>query len=171
MTPDNWPEFTDKRDRFVARLPMAVCDGCDGCGQRCTSGFPVSLEEAVEAFAAFGRLPAAERRRVDSQPLQLPWPGDVDRIANFHRCRFRDAEFGRCSIYASRPTVCRLFGHVDWLPCPIEAVRPERDEARQLWREYRDRELRTFEEWEQLGTVQPLDPTACATVDLPRDLA
>jgi Fe-S-cluster containining protein len=35
-------------------------------------------------------------------------------------CRFRDEAAGRCRIYPARPLICRLFGLVEWLPCPVE---------------------------------------------------
>ncbi|MFM7322898.1 MAG: YkgJ family cysteine cluster protein [Armatimonadota bacterium] len=160
---NDWPEFAQRSDRFLRTLPLASCDGCDGCGQRCGAGFRVTREEALAAFAAFASLSADEQRFVDEQPREQPWPGVDPETLTFVRCRYRDAERGRCAIYPARPTVCRFFGHVDWLPCPIGEVDPVSEPARSLWREYVELERRTWEEWEAEG-VDPSGGTAVPSV-------
>jgi hypothetical protein len=62
-------------------------------------------------------------------------------------CRFRDAERGRCSIYPVRPLVCRLFGHVEWLPCPIQKITAPHPGGVDAMRRYGEAPLRTYEEW------------------------
>jgi hypothetical protein len=104
-------------------MEMATCDGCDGCGQRCVAGFTVTREEhrAVQDYLA--AQPAAEVARVLNQNKVAPWPGDdAGTGATFTFCRYRDRDHDNCFVYPARPTVCRLFGHTPWLPCPIEAV-------------------------------------------------
>jgi Fe-S-cluster containining protein len=66
-------------------------------------------------------------------------------------CRYRDMRAGRCMVYPARPLVCRLLGHVEWMPCPIQKVEKvaATPDALQLMREYARHERRTFDEWEQ----------------------
>jgi hypothetical protein len=40
----------------------------------------------------------------------------------FRACCFRDVSSGCCTVYPVRPLVCRLMGHVPWMPCPTGRV-------------------------------------------------
>lgn len=144
----DWQRFEGERDALVSRMEMATCDGCDGCGLRCTDGFTITLSEwkLVEEFLK--TVPLSEVQRVKAQQKTVPWPGAEETGATVTFCRFRDNEAGNCSIYPARPTICRLFGHTRWLPCPIEAVSSVPDGAEVLWEQYRGFERRTFAEWE-----------------------
>ena len=65
-------------------------------------------------------------------------------------CRYRDMDKGGCAVYPARPLICKLLGHVEWMPCPIEKVPrivPTKD-AVALMQEYAKAPRRTFEEWE-----------------------
>jgi len=150
-----WIDYRARRDGFLALLPLHDCDRCDGCGQRCADGFKVTRDEAAAALRAYAELTGEERDALESQPLDIPWPGECSLGATYRRCRFRDHRGGRCAIYAARPTVCRFFGHVGWFPCPIEKVAPAGEPAPTLWREYLAMERKTWEEWEAEG----VDPT------------
>ncbi|MBC8102274.1 MAG: YkgJ family cysteine cluster protein [Cytophagales bacterium] len=143
-----WEQFVARRDAQTARMALGVCDGCDGCGLRCMDGFTVSRaeREAVEAYLA-AQAPE-EVQRVADQEKTVPWPGAEDTGATVTFCRYRDTQNRRCSIYPVRPTVCRLFGHTPWLPCPIEAVPQVPDGSPELWRDYLAFERRTWSEWE-----------------------
>ncbi len=91
----------------------------------------------------------ADARRVEAQNKEVPYPGTdpaVDAVF-YQACRFRDVELGRCSIYPARPVICRLFGHVEWLPCPIQKVPAPVEEGPALMRRYGDAPLKTYEEW------------------------
>jgi hypothetical protein len=128
-------------------MEMATCDGCDGCGPACVAGFTVTREEhrAVQDYLA--AQPAAEVARVLNQNKVAPWPGDdAGTGATFTFCRYRDRDHDNCFVYPARPTVCRLFGHTPWLPCPIEAVSTVRT-VRSLERVPAS-ERRTWEDWE-----------------------
>ena len=144
----SWQEFLDAREALTAKMSMAVCDGCDGCGLRCVDGFKVSRSEwdAVQSYLA--AQPAEEVARIAAQEKTVPWPGAEDTGATVTFCRYRDRENGRCSVYPARPTVCRLFGHTPWLPCPIEAVPHVPEGSPELWREYLVFERRTWNDWD-----------------------
>jgi len=130
--------------RFATGIDQAPCDGCDACGARCTAGVPM-LRPEFEAIQAYLAGPeGAEGRRVEQEDKQAPYPGTDDVF--YTACRFRDIERGRCSIYPVRPLVCRLFGHVEWLPCPIEKV-PAVPGALEMMRRYGEAPQKTYEEW------------------------
>ena len=147
---EDWDAFVARRDALVARMEMSTCDGCDGCGQRCTSGFSVSEPEyqAVQTYLA--TLPPDEVARVLGQNKVAPWPGAEDTGATFTFCRYRDRDNNNCFVYPVRPTVCRLFGHTPWLPCPIGAVADVPDGSAALWNAYNGHERHTWEEWDLL---------------------
>jgi hypothetical protein len=142
-----WERFLARRADLTARMEMATCNGCDGCGLRCTDGFTVTRAEydAVQAYLA--TLAPAEVDRVRRQEKTVPWPGAEETGATVTYCRYRDMENGNCFIYPARPTICRLFGHTKWLPCPIGAVRSTPADAAQVWNDYRSFPRRTWSEW------------------------
>ena len=122
---------------LLTGLRLDLCNGCDGCGSRCTHGVPMTYVE-FEAIQTFlGATPARADLPTASRPAGTEvGRGVADRFseleevyANFSddpvwgkKCRFRDSVRGRCLIYPVRPLVCRLMGHVWWLPCPIERI-------------------------------------------------
>jgi ferredoxin len=130
---------------FAAGIDQSPCNGCDECGARCTVGVPM-LRPEFEAIREYLAGPeGAEALRVEQADKQAPYPG-VDDVF-YTACRFRDLERGRCSIYPVRPLVCRLFGHVEWLPCPIEKIPAPVPGGREAMLRYGDAEQRTYEEW------------------------
>jgi hypothetical protein len=135
----------EETHRFAAGIDQAVCDGCDSCGARCTAGVPM-LRQEFEAIHSFVNGPeGGEARRVEQADKQVPYPGTDDVF--YTACRFRDVERGRCSIYPVRPLICRLFGHVEWLPCPIEKVPAPASGALEVMRRYGEAPQKTYEEW------------------------
>ena len=133
-------------------MQLSVCNGCDQCGLRCAAGVPASRDEwdALQAYLA--GLPEAERaeiRRVEAQDKTV----DLGDEVTVEMCRYRDMEAGGCVVYPARPLICRLLGHVEWLPCPIEKVPKaiETADAVALMQSYAHFERRTFEEWEEEG--------------------
>ncbi len=113
-------------------LPNADCDGCDGCGAKCAGDVPMAREEY-------------ERIRARAPDVG---PGPVPRRGPFAApCRFRDEEARRCGIYPVRPLICRLFGLVEWLPCPLGRWPVRVPEGPGILEWYRERELRTYPEW------------------------
>lgn len=130
---------------FAGRIDQSACNGCDACGSRCTAGVPMLRAEFVR-LREFLESPAGEEaRQVEQADKQVPYPGTDDVF--YTACRFRDVERGRCSVYPVRPLVCRLFGHVEWLPCPIEKVPPPPPGALPVMRAYVEAGARTYEEW------------------------
>ena len=81
-------------DAIYALIPDVECQGLcqDACG-------PVLMSEAEER-----RIIKRTGRPVTADPVTL-------------QCE-RLSVFGRCTIYANRPAICRLFGVADGLPCP-----------------------------------------------------
>lgn len=131
---------------FADAVDQSMCDGCDSCGARCTAGVPLLRTEYV-AIRDFLRTEAgAEARVVEQADKQVPYPGTDDVF--YTACRFRDVERGRCSIYPVRPLVCRFFGHVEWLPCPIEKVPAPAPGALEIMRRYGQAPQKTYEEWQ-----------------------
>lgn len=149
---DSWSGFLERRDSLVGRMEMTTCDGCDGCGLRCMDGFSVTGEEYLAVRDYLATLPPSEVTRVLGQGKTAPWPGAEDTGATVTYCRFRDRERNNCFVYPVRPTVCRLFGHTPWLPCPIGAVSRIPAGSPEVWNAYLSFEHKTWDEWtEELG--------------------
>ena len=127
-------------ETYCERLPLHLCHGCDGCGMRCTEGVKITYSEYVR-IARFLHEHPDDSERVQAQDKSIPgWP-----ITQF--CQFRDTELDRCSIYPVRPVICRLFGHTEWLPCPLELVPLQGTEAMDLYQQYAQEKLQPFDEW------------------------
>jgi uncharacterized protein len=143
-----------KAERYSQELPLALCHGCDGCGMRCTEGVRMTRVEFLRVEQFLEAHPA-ESTRVASQDKTIPdWP-----VTRF--CQFRDTELNRCFIYPVRPVICRLFGHTEWLPCPLEIVPLRGQDAMDVYQEYAAEEIRTYDEWRRerpvLGDVPQTD--------------
>lgn len=85
---------------FDARVESIQCKGL--CQKCCTIlPFPKRLREAYP------------ERKLPSRPftVYLRWMLNPD-----HACPF--LEQGKCSIYAVRPAICRLWGNTERMPCP-----------------------------------------------------
>ena len=141
--------FIKLKQRCESQMAIEVCNGCDACGLRCATGVPASKDEwnTLQDFiaAATDKL-RADISRVEAQDKTVSLGDDV----TVQMCRYRDMEHGRCAVYPARPLACRLLGHVEWMPCPIEKVPrviPTED-ALALMKAYSTMERKTFEEWE-----------------------
>lgn len=146
---ESWKQFLKRRSALEKNLQLAVCDGCDHCGTRCTAGFEVAQEEWKLVKNFWAALPQEERERLQQQPRVLPWPNAEETGATVTYCQYRDMENGRCAIYPVRPTICRLFGLVHWLPCPIDAVTDFPAKAVGVWNAYRSEKRKTWEDWQE----------------------
>lgn len=139
--------LADLKARVYGAMDLTPCNECDQCHLRCADGVPMSraefvavkdhLETAVDAGLA--RDTAAKRSVADL--------GDGHEVT---LCRFYDRVARGCIVYAARPMICRLMGHVEWLPCPVGKVplTVETGVAVDLMRAYAAEERATFEEWE-----------------------
>jgi hypothetical protein len=142
-----WDDFVERRTALTDQMALSVCDGCNGCRHRCLDGFTVTQAEWQAAQDYLATLPDTVKHPILEQPKTFPWPGDDSGEATFTYCRFHDTETGMCLIYPVRPTVCRLFGHTEWLPCPMDAVPHIPEGSATLWNTYRTYERRTWDEW------------------------
>lgn len=137
--------------RFADGIDQSVCNGCDACGARCTAGVPM-LEAEFTALRGFLASPEGEdARRIEQLDKQVPYPGAEE--FHYTACRFRDVEHERCSVYPVRPLVCRLFGHVEWLPCPIEKVPQATPGGLEVMRLYGSVPQKTYEEWLAVSVI------------------
>ncbi|MFP4248601.1 MAG: YkgJ family cysteine cluster protein [Armatimonadota bacterium] len=115
------------------RLPMADCTGCEGCASRCMGNLAITRVE-FDAIREF--LGGA---------IYQPTVRDAGRMAT--PCEFSDPDGPRCLIYPVRPLICRLFGIVEWLPCPRGRVRTLVPDGPRIMEQYRRFERRSFREW------------------------
>lgn len=100
---------------------QSACDGCTDCRHRCINGIPLTFAEFTALKNHVLALAPDVAARVLGPVKRVPWPG-AENDAAYEPCRFLNLETGLCEVYASRPLVCRLFGYVEWLPCPTGAV-------------------------------------------------
>jgi len=130
--------------QFADGIDQSPCDGCDECGTRCTAGIRILQAEFEQIQDYLATQPAAEAARVVTQEKRQPIPGTDE---TYVACRFRDVERRRCAIYPARPLICRLFGHAEWLPCPIGKVEQVASGAVEIMRLYATEPRKTYEEW------------------------
>lgn len=132
-------------DEVLGAIDLGSCSGCDACGLRCTAGIKVTRPEfyLLRAHAMADAEAAAAWHRG-------PHPVDLGDDVTVEACRLRDSDGGQCLAYVARPLICRLMGHVEWLPCPTGDVRrcAPTPAALELMHEYASEELHTLEEWE-----------------------
>jgi len=140
--------------RLDGLIRLDVCNGCTQCSLRCAAGTRASREEwgAIRDYVA--RMSASEREVFEQKLRQSKQQALGDGI-EVTLCRFLDRETHFCTIYPVRPLVCRLMGHVEWLPCPIHKVEHPmpRPAALEILEAYAQTERRSFEEWEQLAPL------------------
>jgi Fe-S-cluster containining protein len=142
--------LADLTERVLGQMDLSLCNGCDRCSLRCTEGVPMSRREFDDVCRLIESLPGSAAATAAAGPGREVDLGDGVFV---RRCRFHDDDAGRCLIYPARPLVCRLMGHVEWMPCPIGAVPRTADTplALELLRAYAEQERRTFDEWERLS--------------------
>ncbi|HEY3268119.1 MAG TPA: YkgJ family cysteine cluster protein [Armatimonadota bacterium] len=131
------------------QIDQSPCDGCTDCRHRCTAGIALTRAEYQAIRDLLPTLDPSLRQRVLAQNHTQPWPGS-DGGETYEACGFLDLSNGLCLIYAARPLICRLFGHVEWLPCPIEKVRAHWPGGRAALIARTAEETRTYEEWNAL---------------------
>ena len=107
--------------------------------------------EAVQTYISSSSDPIS----IDRVTRQAKWV-DLGDGVSVEMCRYRDMEVGGCAVYSARPLVCKLLGHVEWMPCPIEKVKTiaSTADALELMKAYAQVERRTFEGWASIGETQ-----------------
>ncbi|HSV72882.1 MAG TPA: YkgJ family cysteine cluster protein [Chthonomonadales bacterium] len=140
--------------RAAARLApdLSACKGCRSCWLRCGARAEVSEPEGRVLLAYLRRDPARARlRRIMAQDRSVDL-GDGVRVS---LCRLFDVERRECAAYAVRPLVCRLLGHVEWMPCPVGQVRRAAPSvaALGLMARYARWPRRPMEEWLAAGAA------------------
>jgi Fe-S-cluster containining protein len=113
-------------EAIYAGLPSANCQG--KCQESCG---PVPMSEAE-----WGRI--AARLGAKAPAATLFTPGAVmPEIGADLTCPLLDRDTGRCTVYALRPLLCRLWGTAQGMPCEFGCT-PDRvvpdDEAHDLLR-------------------------------------
>jgi len=119
------------------------CDGCHECGLRCMAGVQMTRPEFERVVEHLRGADARQVTRVLEQEKRVVWFEDIETEA----CLFYDVTRRGCIVYPARPLVCRLFGRVEWMPCPLgKDVQPISQGLRVI-QEYAGEQRATFGEW------------------------
>lgn len=146
MSPTRRNEVQKMIAEVTARLDLRPCQGCDGCGTRCVDGIGITWEEFRALLDYLAAQPPGEVERVLGQEKRELW-GD----GTVSWCPFRDTDRRNCFVYPARPLVCRLFGFVEWFPCPLGRVTQRLPDGPEILHWYRQFPRRTFQEWRKSG--------------------
>lgn len=119
--------------RVYSSLPVLGCTGCYDCAGRCIAELRIVRSE-YEAI-----------REYLGGPIFTPTIRDARQMAA--RCEFADPDGLKCLIYPVRPLICRLFGVVEWLPCPRGRMDVLEPDGPRIMEQYRRFERRSFREW------------------------
>ena len=133
-------------------MRLDVCSGCDACWLRCAHDVPASRPEWDALQQHIADVSPEEQAHI-GRVLAQDKTVDLGDEVTVQMCRYFDRDTHNCAVYAARPLVCRLLGHVEWMPCPIEKVPyplPTPD-ALELMRAYAQFERHTFAEWEEIS--------------------
>jgi hypothetical protein len=91
-------------------------------------------------------LREADAERVDRvlfQEKRVVWFEETQAEA----CLFYDVVHRGCLVYPARPLICRLFGRVEWLPCPLGRPLEQVGDGIEVIRAYARERRATFTEW------------------------
>jgi hypothetical protein len=134
-------------------MDLSPCSGCGECYLRCSAGVQMTRPEvdAVNAHIA-GMADPVGISQITAQDKSV----DLGDGVTVELCRYYDMVNGGCSVYPARPLVCRLLGHVEWMPCPIGKIEKIADtqDALVLMREYARETRHTFEEWDAITSLE-----------------
>jgi len=123
--------------------PRDPCQGCHECGLRCTAGVQMAADEFDRIVDYLRTCDPARALQVFEQTKTVHWFEDI----TVEACLFYDVARKQCLVYPARPLVCRLFGRVEWLPCPVGKPLPQVHEAVELMQTYARQRRATFAEW------------------------
>lgn len=118
------------------------CAACTACSLRCTEGMPISEFEFHRIVEALRAQDPRQIRKVLEQEKVQAWCEGLTYTA----CLFLDTESRQCVIFPARPLICRLFGRVKYLPCPIARIPADLD-ARHIIQVHASQRRQTFQAW------------------------
>jgi len=122
--------------RTFARLPTADCDGCHRCASKCVGDLKITRTE-FEAIREYLGGPIWQPRIRGAGEMLKP-------------CEFQDPDGWHCMVYPVRPLVCRLFGVVEWLPCPVGRIPALVEDGLQIVRQYGRFPRHSFRQWARM---------------------
>lgn len=155
---DTQAEFAQKQVRAESAMALEVCRGCTACALRCASDVPASRAEweSLQNHIALQDAPTQARiSTVQQQDKTVDLGDDV----SVEMCRYWDTENSLCAVYPVRPLACRLLGHVEWMPCPVDKV-PHAlplTQSLELMQSYAHFERKTFAQWEAEVVTAKID--------------
>jgi hypothetical protein len=129
------------------RIGAAVlnpCEDCHECSMRCTDGITLTRQEFDQIVAYLHTVDFTKARRVLEQEKRVPWFEDIYREC----CLFMDVVKQECLIYQARPLICRLFGRVEWLPCPLGRPVGQLHDGLGMINAYACEIRKTFPQWQ-----------------------
>ncbi len=131
------------RRRRPPTNPQDACEGCHQCGLRCTAGVQMAEDEFARIVDHLKTCDPGKALRVLEQDKTVAWFEDI----TVQGCLFCDVVRGSCLVYPVRPLVCRLFGRVEWLPCPLGKRLSQVHGGVDLMQTYARQRRATFQEW------------------------
>jgi len=131
-------QVTEWLHSVYERLPVGICDGCTDCALRCAGEVPMVAAEyhAIRQYLDNQGQPVPPRRQRRWGQMMAP-------------CRFLAEDSRLCTIYPVRPLICRLFGLVEWLPCPTGKQTAVVNDGLDLMRRYAELGPHPFSFWQQ----------------------
>ncbi|MFQ6098385.1 MAG: YkgJ family cysteine cluster protein [Armatimonadota bacterium] len=148
----------DRLRDIYAALPNEDCEGCDGCGSKCAGAIPMTRWEFEQVRAYLSAQPQPEDADDRTRRQAARAAGDASPFSP--PCEFRDAERRRCRIYPVRPLICRLFGLVEWLPCPLGRWDVRVPDGWDIIAWYGRLQRRSYREWLQASPADSLPVAA-----------
>jgi len=121
-----------------------VCNGCHDCATRCSGAIRIAHCEwsAILHFLESKLAPSTLARLLTEDKTFEIADGFCE-----HFCILYDMQSRRCAVYPVRPLVCRLLGHVEFMPCPFGRVERVLEDGHRIMVDYAQMGLRTFAGW------------------------
>lgn len=132
-----YPGFPPEEDK------LNPCDGCHECAMRCSGAIPMTANEFELILTHLRTVGPEQALRVLEQETTVHWFEG----ATYEACLFRDVTRGGCIVYPVRPLICRLFGRVEWLPCPAGRKLPPIARGLEIIQSYAGEQRASFAEW------------------------
>ena len=131
---------------ILEKLDMSVCNGCSLCFLRCEERVPFSRGE-FERVRSY--IHSHHERECMEEVMKQDKREDMGDGVFFRLCRFLNRETMGCIVYPVRPLMCRLMGHIPFMPCPVDIVERElsEDDTRNVLNLYSQEDRRTWDEW------------------------